>query len=148
MIIRSPWNTKWWEGRVLVCVCGMDVCEDVHVCEILWQLSVCWCIHIGFSCNVGCLVSCVQSTLFNALVENGNAAAANYPFCTIEPNTGIVMVPDERMKVLSAISGSKELVSECMCSIAISNSVPLKKCIFLHYRHFIQKGALHCTFIF
>ncbi len=41
----------------------------------------------------------LQSTMFNALCENGRAEAANYPFCTIEPNVGIVAVPDERMEV-------------------------------------------------
>ncbi|KAL6751028.1 P-loop containing nucleoside triphosphate hydrolase protein [Haematococcus lacustris] len=51
-----------------------------------------------------------KSTLFNAIVENGKAQAANFPFCTIEPNTGIVTVPDERLAVLSRISKSKELV--------------------------------------
>jgi hypothetical protein len=52
----------------------------------------------------------LQSTLFNAIVENGKAAAANFPFCTIEPNVGMVTVPDPRLKQLSDISGSKELV--------------------------------------
>ena len=52
----------------------------------------------------------LQSTLFNALVENGKAAAANFPFCTIEPNVGMVTVPDARLQVLSSISKSKELV--------------------------------------
>jgi GTP-binding protein YchF len=51
-----------------------------------------------------------QSTLFNALVENGKAAAANFPFCTIEPNTGIVPVPDPRLQLLSDASGSLKLV--------------------------------------
>jgi GTP-binding protein YchF len=51
-----------------------------------------------------------QSTLFNALVENGKAAAANFPFCTIEPNVGIVPVPDPRLAVLSDASGSLKLV--------------------------------------
>ena len=41
----------------------------------------------------------MQSTLFNSLVENGKAQAANYPFCTIEPNTGMVTVPDPRLQV-------------------------------------------------
>ena len=40
-----------------------------------------------------------QSTMFNALCENGKAEVANYPFCTIEPNVGIVAVPDERLEV-------------------------------------------------
>ncbi|MEW5317805.1 MAG: hypothetical protein WDW38_009074 [Sanguina aurantia] len=51
-----------------------------------------------------------KSTLFNALVVNGKALAANYPFATIEPNSGIVAVPDARLQVLSDISGSKELI--------------------------------------
>ncbi|MEG4273398.1 MULTISPECIES: redox-regulated ATPase YchF [unclassified Microcoleus] len=51
-----------------------------------------------------------KSTLFNALVANAKATAANFPFCTIEPNTGIVAVPDERLKVLSKISNSAQTV--------------------------------------
>eukprot|EP00198_Chlamydomonas_reinhardtii_P004314 XP_001693650.1 predicted protein [Chlamydomonas reinhardtii] len=51
-----------------------------------------------------------KSTLFNALVENGKAQAANFPFCTIEPNVGIVQVEDPRLAQLSAISGSKDLI--------------------------------------
>lgn len=45
----------------------------------------------------------LQSTLFNAIVENGKAAAANFPFCTIEPNTGIVTVPDARLQVCGGV---------------------------------------------
>jgi ribosome-binding ATPase len=51
-----------------------------------------------------------KSTLFNALVANAKAQAANFPFCTIEPNVGIVAVPDERLQVLCKISGSEEIV--------------------------------------
>ncbi|NDC13683.1 MAG: redox-regulated ATPase YchF [Synechococcaceae bacterium WB9_2_170] len=51
-----------------------------------------------------------KSTLFNALVSNAQAEAANYPFCTIEPNSGVVAVPDARLAQLSALSGSKELI--------------------------------------
>ncbi len=51
-----------------------------------------------------------KSTLFNALVANAKAQAANFPFCTIEPNVGIVAVPDERLKVLAKISESAEIV--------------------------------------
>ncbi|KAG2498368.1 hypothetical protein HYH03_003627 [Edaphochlamys debaryana] len=51
-----------------------------------------------------------KSTLFNALVENGKAQAANFPFCTIEPNVGIVQVEDPRLQTLSSISGSKEII--------------------------------------
>ncbi len=51
-----------------------------------------------------------KSTLFNALVENAKAQAANFPFCTIEPNVGIVAVPDPRLAVLAEISSSKDIV--------------------------------------
>ena len=51
-----------------------------------------------------------KSTLFNALVKGSQAAAANYPFCTIEPNVGIVEVPDDRLSKLSEISKSKKTV--------------------------------------
>ncbi|MBD1858718.1 MULTISPECIES: redox-regulated ATPase YchF [Leptolyngbya] len=51
-----------------------------------------------------------KSTLFNAVVANAKAQAANYPFCTIEPNVGTVAVPDDRLKVLSDISKSEEII--------------------------------------
>ncbi len=55
--------------------------------------------------NVG-LPNVGKSTLFNAVVANAKAQAANFPFCTIEPNVGMVTVPDERLNVLATISGS------------------------------------------
>ena len=51
-----------------------------------------------------------KSTLFNAVVANAQAQAANFPFCTIEPNTGLVSVPDDRMQVLAKISGSIDIL--------------------------------------
>jgi ribosome-binding ATPase len=51
-----------------------------------------------------------KSTLFNALVANAKAQAANFPFCTIEPNTGVVAVPDERLNVLAKISSSVDII--------------------------------------
>lgn len=51
-----------------------------------------------------------KSTLFNALVENAKAEAANFPFCTIEPNVGVVSVPDERLDALTKISNSVQTV--------------------------------------
>lgn len=51
-----------------------------------------------------------KSTLFNAVVANAKATAANFPFCTIEPNVGMVAVPDERLQVLSEISKSIDIV--------------------------------------
>ncbi|BAY17548.1 GTP-binding protein YchF [Anabaenopsis circularis NIES-21] len=51
-----------------------------------------------------------KSTLFNAVVANAKAEAANFPFCTIEPNVGVVAVPDERLNVLSQIAGSAQII--------------------------------------
>jgi GTP-binding protein YchF len=51
-----------------------------------------------------------KSTLFNALVANAKADAANFPFCTIEPNVGVVAVPDERLDVLAKLSQSEKIV--------------------------------------
>ena len=51
-----------------------------------------------------------KSTMFNALVANAKADAANFPFCTIEPNVGVVSVPDERLDVLSRLSDSQKIV--------------------------------------
>ncbi|MEO1673738.1 MAG: redox-regulated ATPase YchF, partial [Cyanobacteria bacterium J06631_2] len=51
-----------------------------------------------------------KSTMFNALVANAKAEAANFPFCTIEPNVGVVSVPDPRLEVLSKLSNSQKLV--------------------------------------
>ncbi len=51
-----------------------------------------------------------KSTLFNAVTRTRKAEAANYPFCTIDPNIGIVSVPDPRLAVLSKIFGSHKLV--------------------------------------
>lgn len=51
-----------------------------------------------------------KSTLFNALVANAKAEAANFPFCTIEPNVGSVAVPDERLEVLAKLGNSLQIV--------------------------------------
>jgi GTP-binding protein YchF len=51
-----------------------------------------------------------KSTLFNALVANAKADAANFPFCTIEPNVGVVAVPDARLEVLAKMSNSEQIV--------------------------------------
>ena len=51
-----------------------------------------------------------KSTLFNALTQTAQAQAANYPFCTIEPNVGDVAVPEPRLEALAAIAGSKEII--------------------------------------
>ncbi|MEZ2238687.1 redox-regulated ATPase YchF [Microcoleus sp.] len=64
-----------------------------------------------------------KSTLFNALVANAKATAANFPFCTIEPNTGVVAVPDERLKVLSDICNSAQTVPTRMEFVDIAGLV-------------------------
>ena len=51
-----------------------------------------------------------KSTLFNALTETAAAEAANYPFCTIEPNTGRVAVPDPRLEALAALAKSQNII--------------------------------------
>ena len=49
-----------------------------------------------------------KSTLFNALTNSSKAQAANFPFCTIDPNIGVVSVPDQRLEKLSKVSNSKK----------------------------------------
>ena len=61
---------------------------------------------MGFKCGIVGLPNVGKSTLFNALTETASAEAANYPFCTIEPNTGIVSVPDKRLKELSELAAT------------------------------------------
>ena len=62
-------------------------------------------------CGIVGLPNVGKSTLFNALTASAAAEAANYPFCTIEPNTGIVSVPDERLEKLAELAGSAEIIS-------------------------------------
>jgi GTP-binding protein YchF len=64
-----------------------------------------------------------KSTLFNAVTRTRKAEAANYPFCTIEPNQGVVIVPDERLAVLSKISGSSKLVPAAIEFVDIAGLV-------------------------
>ncbi len=65
---------------------------------------------MGFRCGIVGLPNVGKSTLFNALTETQAAQAANYPFCTIEPNVGQVGVPDERLDKLAAIAGSAKII--------------------------------------
>ncbi|MGZ3256404.1 MAG: redox-regulated ATPase YchF [Croceibacterium sp.] len=65
---------------------------------------------MGFRCGIVGLPNVGKSTLFNALTETQAAQAANYPFCTIEPNVGQVSVPDERLDKLAAIAGSAKVI--------------------------------------
>ena len=63
---------------------------------------------MGFKCGIVGLPNVGKSTLFNALTASKNAEAANFPFCTIDPNIGIVSVPDKRLDQLAIISESKK----------------------------------------
>ena len=65
---------------------------------------------MGFKCGIVGLPNVGKSTLFNALTQTAAAQAANYPFCTIEPNVGDVAVPDPRLNKLAAIAKSAEIV--------------------------------------
>tara|TARA_B110000211_G_scaffold178801_1_gene202163 strand:+ start:516 stop:1589 length:1074 start_codon:yes stop_codon:yes gene_type:complete len=65
---------------------------------------------MGFKCGIVGLPNVGKSTLFNALTASKNAEAGNFPFCTIDPNIGIVDVPDERLDQLSKLSNSKKKI--------------------------------------
>lgn len=65
---------------------------------------------MGFKCGIVGLPNVGKSTLFNALTQTIAAQAANYPFCTIEPNFGIVSVPDDRLQNLAKIANSQKII--------------------------------------
>ena len=78
---------------------------------------------MGFKCGIVGLPNVGKSTLFNALTQTAAAQAANYPFCTIEPNVGDVAVPDERLEKLAAIAGSKEIIPTRLTFVDIAGLV-------------------------
>ena len=78
---------------------------------------------MGFKCGIVGLPNVGKSTLFNALTRTAAAQAANYPFCTIEPNTGEVAVPDPRLKQIAAIAGSKEIIPTRIAFVDIAGLV-------------------------
>ena len=65
---------------------------------------------MGFNCGIIGMPNVGKSTLFNALTKTSQAEAANYPFCTIEPNSGRVAVPDERVTTLGELNGSAKVI--------------------------------------
>jgi ribosome-binding ATPase len=78
---------------------------------------------MGFKCGIVGLPNVGKSTLFNALTQTAAAQAANYPFCTIEPNVGDVVVPDPRLAVLADIAGSKEIIPTRLTFVDIAGLV-------------------------
>ncbi|WP_430404677.1 redox-regulated ATPase YchF [Hyphomonas sp.] len=78
---------------------------------------------MGFKCGIVGLPNVGKSTLFNALTQTAAAQAANYPFCTIEPNVGEVAVPEPRLNELAKIAGSKEIIPARMNFVDIAGLV-------------------------
>ena len=78
---------------------------------------------MGFKCGIVGLPNVGKSTLFNALTETQAAQAANYPFCTIEPNVGQVSVPDSRLDKLASIAGSQKIIPTQLAFVDIAGLV-------------------------
>lgn len=78
---------------------------------------------MGFRCGIVGLPNVGKSTLFNALTRTAAAQAANFPFCTIEPNVGEVSVPDERLEKIAEIAQSKEIIPTRLSFVDIAGLV-------------------------
>src|SRR6516165_1048981 len=78
---------------------------------------------MGFKCGIVGLPNVGKSTLFNALTETAAAQAANYPFCTIEPNVGEVAVPDPRLEKLADIAKSAQIIPTKLTFVDIAGLV-------------------------
>ena len=78
---------------------------------------------MGFKCGIVGLPNVGKSTLFNALTNSSKAQAANFPFCTIDPNIGIVPVPDIRLEKLAKISKSKKIINTTISFVDIAGLV-------------------------
>jgi GTP-binding protein YchF len=78
---------------------------------------------MGFKCGIVGLPNVGKSTLFNALTQTAAAQAANYPFCTIEPNTGDVAVPDERLDRIGKVARSAQIVPTRLTFVDIAGLV-------------------------
>ena len=78
---------------------------------------------MSFKCGIVGLPNVGKSTLFNALTNSSKAQAANFPFCTIDPNVGVVPVPDERLNNLAKISKSKKVINTTISFVDIAGLV-------------------------
>ena len=78
---------------------------------------------MSFKCGIVGLPNVGKSTLFNALTNSNKAQAANFPFCTIDPNIGIVPVPDKRLDNLAKISKSKKIINTSISFVDIAGLV-------------------------
>ena len=96
---------------------------------------------MGFKCGIVGLPNVGKSTLFNALTQTAAAEAANYPFCTIEPNVGDVGVPDPRLTRLAEIAGSAQAVPTPTSHVRASRPrVPLRT--VMSRRYHASQGSL------
>ena len=78
---------------------------------------------MGFKVGIVGLPNVGKSTMFNALTKSKNAEAANFPFCTIEPNIGVVAVPDARIEKISKIANSKKIIPTLITFVDIAGLV-------------------------
>ena len=78
---------------------------------------------MSFKCGIVGLPNVGKSTLFNALTNSSKAQAANFPFCTIDPNVGMVAVPDERLNNLAKVSKSKKIINTTISFVDIAGLV-------------------------
>ena len=96
---------------------------------------------MGFKCGIVGLPNVGKSTLFNALTNSSKAQAENFPFCTIDPNIGIVPVPDNRLEQLANISKSKKRING---NVEFVGPICESSDTFLKYKNFsyINEGSL------
>ncbi len=78
---------------------------------------------MSFKCGIVGLPNVGKSTLFNAVTNSNKAQAENFPFCTIDPNVGLVQVPDERLNNLARISKSKKIINTSISFVDIAGLV-------------------------